>query len=377
MIIGIDGNEANIDSRVGVNQYAFDLLCYIYKELEKSSRHKIIVYLKNPPKRDFPRENNNWVYKIIPGRGLWIITKLMPRLYFDNERPQVFFTPSHYIPPFAPVPCVCSIMDLGYLEFSAQFRKYDFWQLKIWSAWSIMISKKIIAISESTKQDIVRHYPIAGDKVVVTHLGYNKDKYNIQLKINDVRRILVKYNIKKGYKKYVLFLGTLKPSKNVEGLLDAWVNLVSNNKNYTLVIAGKKGWLYNSIFVKIEKLGLKDNVVFTDYILEEEKPFLISGAKVFVLPSFWEGFGLDTVAAMACGVPVVVSNLGSLPEVVGKAGILVDPYSTESIANGINKVLSMNKVEYNKIVRSGLVQARNFSWEKTASQTLKILENTI
>ena len=121
-------------------------------------------------------------------------------------------------------------------------------------------------------------------------------------------------------------------------------------------------------------MGLTKDIIFTDYVPEEDKPGLIKGAKLFVLPSFWEGFGLDVLNAMASGVPVVVSNVASLPEVVGKAGILVDPYNIKSIEGGIRKVLSMSQAQYNTLVEAGIKQAGRFSWEKTARETLQILE---
>lgn len=373
MIVGIDGNEANIEKRVGVNEYAFRLLENLQKlSGEAQNRLKLIVYLKERPLPDLPKETQNFKYKIIPGGGAWVLTKLTPNLFFGRPRPDVFFTPSHYIPPFAPMSRVCSIMDLGYLKFSGQFKKIDFWQLKIWSAISILVSKAIIAISNSTKEDIVRHYPFAKNKIYITPLAYDKEKFNTAIPDSDVRRIRNKYSI---VHDYVLYLGTLKPSKNVEGLIEAFSKLEGQNPDLRLVIAGKKGWMFDTIFKKAENLGIKDKVVFTDFVPEEDKPALIAGAKVFVLPSFWEGFGLDVLNAFGCGVPVVASNVGSLPEVVGNAGILVDPNDTESIAQGISKVLLASKSQYNSLVRKGFVQAARFSWEKTAYETLKILEN--
>ncbi|MFZ5932926.1 MAG: glycosyltransferase family 4 protein [Patescibacteria group bacterium] len=371
MIIGIDGNEANIVSRVGVNQYGFELLSNLRKlQDEWKNKYKIIVYLKNEPLPDMPKESPHFTYQVLKGREAWILQKLTPHLIFGKPKLDIFFSPSHYVPPFSPIPTVCSIMDLGYLEFSGQFKKYDFWQLKFWSAYSIFISKAIIAISNSTKQDIVRHYPFASKKVFVTHLAYDKDRYNLRINSNDVRRVHNKYHIAKDY---ILFLSTLKPSKNIEGLLAAFVMVRATFPNISLVIAGKKGWLYEPIFKKVGALGLTNAVIFTDFIPEKDKAPLIKGAKAFVLPSFWEGFGLDALAALACGVPVVVSDKGSLPEVVGKAGIYVDPSNVDSIARGITKVLSLTNFEYNRLVRKGLTQARKFSWEKTARQTLKIL----
>ncbi len=368
VIIGIDGNEANIERKVGVNQYAFELLKNLSKlQDEWQVKHRLIVYLREKPRQDMPKETKNFKYKIIPGGGMWILTKLMPDLFFSKEKPDVFFSPSHYIPPLAPMPRICAIMDLGYLEFSGQFTKKVFWQLKWWSAISIFISKRIISISNSTKDDIVRHYPSAKGKIYVTPLGYDSNKFNTHISENDVRRVKNKYSI---VTDYILYLGTLKPSKNVEGLLEAF----ARTSDIKLVIAGKKGWMYESIYKKAEKLGLNGKIVFTDYVPETDKPGLIRGAKAFVLPSFWEGFGLDVLSAMASGVPVIVSNVGSLPEVVNDAGILVDPHSPESIAQGIKKVLSMDKSDYNKTIAKGVAQAKKFSWEKTTHATLKIIE---
>jgi glycosyltransferase involved in cell wall biosynthesis len=320
-----------------------------------------------------PKETQNFKYKVIPGGGMWILTRLMPDLFFGTPKPDVFFSPSHYVPLFAPMPRVCSIMDLGYLESSGQFTKIVFWQLKWWSAISIFISKSIIAISNATKADIVRHYPFAKSKTYVTTLGYDKEKFNTAISDEDVRRIKIRYSI---VTDYILFLGTLKPSKNIEGLIEAFAKISPGFPSIKLVLAGKKGWLYDSIFEKVENMGLKGKIVFTDFMPEEDKPTLIKGAKVFILPSFWEGFGLDILSAMACGVPVVASNVGSLPEVMGDAGISVNPKNTDAIAEGIREVLSADKSKYNSLVEKGLRQVRKFSWEKTTRETLKVITNT-
>lgn len=371
MIIGIDGNEANTENRVGINVYGFELLWSLHRLQEQSkTKHSLIVYLKNEPLPDLPKETQNFRYKVIPGGGNWILTKLTPQLFKDRPRPDVFFSPSHYVPLVAPMPRVCSIMDLGYLEFSGQFRKKDFWQLKLWSAISIYVSKAIIAISNSTKTDIVRHYPMAKDKIYVSLLGYDNVKFNTNIQSNDVRRVKNKYSI---VDDYVLYLGTLKPSKNLENLIRAFVGV----NGVKLVIAGKKGWLYESIFQTVKEVGLADWVIFTDFIDEKDKPFLIKGAKVFVLPSFWEGFGLDALNAMAAGVPVVASRVGSIPEVVGDAGILIDPKNVDSIRNGIKKVLSMSESTYNKLSTKVINQAKKFSWDKTAQTTLNALEYAV
>jgi len=238
----------------------------------------------------------------------------------------------------------------------------------------MIVSKYIISISNATKADIVKHYPGMGTKVVVMHLGYDEKRFYRHWKRSErktIQRVKRSYAIGEG--DYVLFLGTLKPSKNVEGLLGAWSKL-KNRANEKLVIAGKKGWLYESVFAKTKELGIGDSVVFTGFVKENDKPALIKGAKIFIIPSYWEGFGLDVLSAMASGVVVISSDRGSLPEVVGKAGLLVDPENTEKIAEAIDKVFSWSVSEYNKRVKKGLEQVKKFSWDKTARETLSILE---
>jgi glycosyltransferase involved in cell wall biosynthesis len=371
MLIGIDGNEANIQNRVGVNTYTFEILWGIARLYSSwSKKHRVIVYLKNPPSSTLPLAKKRFSYKVLPGRGVWIITKLTPYLLFTKEKPNLFFSPHHYTPPISRIPLVCTIHDLGYLKFTGQFTRYDFWQLKYWSAWSIFISKCIISVSNSAREDIVRHYPFASKKTVVVHHGVDSQQFNRSISPHDVRRIKEKYSI---VNDYLLSLGTLKPSKNIEGVLSAFRIIKKDFPKLSLVIAGKKGWLYDSIFEKTKSLGLKD-VIFTDFLPEEDKPVLIKGAKAYVIPSFWEGFGIDAVSAMAVGTPVVASNVGGLPEAYGDAAIVVDPYSVESIAAGVKKVLSMGERQYNMLINKGFTQAAKFSWDKAALETMKVLE---
>ena len=369
ILIGIDGNEANLENRVGVNKYAFEIVWSIYKLLPDNSNLIVWVYLKHEPLFDMPKENAQFKYKILRGGKVWILTKLMPHLFLTKEKPQVFFTPSHYLPPFLPMPAVCSIMDLGYLEFSAQFRKKDYWQLKWWTARSISISKYIMTISNATREDIVRQYPDSRDKVVVTYPGYD-DARASEDEIQDVK---ARYSI---VNDYILYLGTLKPSKNIEGLIEAWGKIVNDFPHIELVIGGKKGWLYETIFKKVAEMGLSHRVLFTDFVPEEDKAALIKGAKAFILPSFWEGFGLDVLTAYALGVPVIAANVGSLPEVVGDAGIMIDPNNTNSIAEAIAKTLNMKRDDYAKMVEKEKEQLKKFSWKKTAEKTLEVLEKT-
>jgi len=367
MIVGIDGNEANIQNRVGVNQYACELLTHLEK-LPEARKHKFIIYLREKPLPHMPKARDGWEYKVLPGGGMWILRMLMPHLWLSKNRPQIFFSPSHYTPPALPMPSVISIMDLGYLNSANQFKKYDFYQLKHWGALSMRNAKRIIAISESTKKDIIKNYSWAKNKVEVTLLAFDKEKFNKEVKKADIEKVKRKYKIKN---EYVLFLSTLKPSKNIEGLIEGFS--LMTHIGLELVIAGKKGWHYESIYEAVKRLGIEDKVIFTDFIDEEDKAPLIAGARVFSLPSFWEGFGIPVLEAMACGTPVVISRAGSLPEVGGTAAVYIDPESPESIAEGLDKAFENHK----NLSRLGLEQAQKFDWSKTASNTLKILEQSV
>jgi len=374
--IAIDGNEANITDRVGVNFYAFEILRGLHKLQDNwKDRLTFIVYLKDEPLQDMPKELvGSWEYRVLSGKGLWILTRLMPWLWLNKDNVSLLFSPSHYTIPFSVVPRVCSIMDLGYLKFTGQFEKKVFWQLKYWSAISVLVSKHIIAISRATKEDIVRQYPFASKKTSVIHLGFDRTKFNTKVPANDVRRIKEKYHI---VDDYVLYLGTLKPSKNIERVIEAFGQIGDKYPNLKLVIAGKKGWLFDEIFKTVNKCGISDKVVFTDYFPDEDKPALLSGAKMLVSPSLFEGFGLHVLEAMACGTPVVVSDICSYPEIVGEAGLMVDPYEVSSIREGLEKILNMTEKQYNDLVAKGISQAGKFSWEDTSLKTLKLLEEQL
>lgn len=377
MVIGIDGSEAQNEKRVGVSEYAYNFIHALYRISNKEKgENKYIIFLKDSNISALPPERDDFIYKIIPGNRFWIFRNLLPSLYKEKNI-DVFFTPTHYLPLFTPIPQVCTIHDLGYLMFSEQFKKYDFWQLKYWTAISLYISKYIISVSETTKKDIVRHYKYSQNKIEVVEHGINHDVFNRDISNNLVRQVKNKYKIRDNY---ILYVGTLKPSKNIEGTIKAFSKFLSNNqiysKDYQLVIAGRKGWLYEKVFETVKNENLEDKVIFTDYISLEDKLALYKGARFLISPSFWEGFGMHVLEAMACGTPVLVSSEGSLPEVAGECGIYVDPYNINDISKGIAKLVMMNKTEYNKLSDSCYKRSLSYSWEKTVKKTLKVLNKS-
>jgi len=382
MIIAIDGNEANITSRVGVNQFAFEVLWGLNKLVGERAEMvdndcRFIVFLQNIPLGDMPPESDYWRYEIFGPKQFWTWTGLVKRLYFGKPKPQLIFSPSHYGPGVSPVPSVISIMDLGFLRYSDQFIKKDYYQLKYWTHWSAKKAKKIIAISNFTKKDIIETYGIAPKKIVVAYPGWQKTKdekkNGNEAKNRTIKVLRSKYRISG---EYIFYLGTIKPSKNIEGLVDALGLARRSNpkslKDLKLVISGKKGWLYETLFLKVRELGLQNNVVFTGYVSDEEAKTLMEGAEAFVMPSFWEGFGIPILEAMALGTPVICSNVGSLPEVAAKAAIFVNPHDISDISQAIVRVVT-DKTMRNNLTKSGKERVRMFSWEKCS----KIILNTL
>lgn len=377
MIIGIDGNEANVSNRVGVGRYAYELLLQLKNQISKikEQRVKCIVYLKDIPRTDLPEGTVEWNYKIVGPKRFWTQIGLPLQLLTASKKPEIFFTPSHYAPRFSSCPTVISIMDLSYIYYPEMFNKHDLYQLVHWTKYSVKNAKKILTISESTKKDIIKHYGKDAEDIIVTYPGYDRDKFKISNDKLQINKVKSKYNINDNY---ILYVGTLQPRKNIVRLIEAFAAIVkdekimSKNAELQLVIGGKKGWLYDQIFESSKKLGVNERIVFTDFIDDDDLPALYNGALMYVLPSLYEGFGIPVVEAMACGCPVVVSHVSSLPEIVGDAGLLVDPTDTEDIAYAIKRLLLEDKLKKD-LVEKGFKQIQKFSWDICGEKTLEVL----
>lgn len=229
---------------------------------------------------------------------------------------------------------------------------------------------KIITVSKSTKKDIVKNFNISPKKITVTLLAADK-KYRL-LSNQIVNKVRKKYKLNFPY---ILYVGTLEPRKNIPNLLKAY-SKIKDKLSHKLVITGKKGWKYKEIFETIDNLKLEKDVLFTGYVPEEDLPALYNGAELFVFPSFYEGFGLPPLEAMQCGCPVITSNTSSLPEVVGNAGIMVDPNNIDELARQMQRVLT-DKKQRQSMIKEGLKQAKKFSWEKCARETLKVYKEVL
>jgi len=360
--IGIDANEANQDIRVGVGQYAYNII----RELEKLDPYNhYYLYLKNPPKSDFPKERKNWTYLVFGPQKLWTKIALPLKLFMQRQPLDFFYTPVHYSPHFSPFKTIPTIHDLGYLDTQEQFTKKDIHQLIHWTKHSLDISHHIMAVSNFTKNELNRIYQIPKDKISVIPNGINT---NIKVNKKTLPKTLKKFKIQKPY---FLYLGTLKPNKNIPLILRSFKDFQQKDNSHQLVIAGKKGWLFDEIFQTVKDLKLQKDVIFTDYISEEEKWQLYSKATASLLPSLYEGFGIPALETMLMGTPIIASNIPPLKEVIEDKGILIDPTSQEQLTKAMHEIKN-NRKKYQKEL---IAQAKKYTWENSAKKLIEVFSS--
>jgi glycosyltransferase involved in cell wall biosynthesis len=233
--------------------------------------------------------------------------------------------------------------------------------LRLFAHLSVRRARRILAVSESTKRDLIQCYSLSPDKVDVVYNGV--DPAFRPLPSDKIAPFRTEANLPE---RFMLFVGTLEPRKNVIGLLEAYARLPKGRP--PLMLVGGKGWLYDEIFARVEALELTREVHFVGYVAAETLPLWYNAADLFVYPSLYEGFGLPALEAMACGTPVITSTASSLPEVVGDAARLVDPGDTDGLAATMAQLLG-SREQREQMRVAGLARANKFSWEKTAVQT--------
>jgi len=259
-------------------------------------------------------------------------------------------------------PFVVTVHDLSFLFFPHSFRSLRRSYLRVFARMSVRRARRVIAVSESTKRDLVEIYDISPAKIDVVYNGV--DARFQPLPADQAAAFRQQQGLPD---RFILFVGTLEPRKNIVSLIDAYARLPKERP--PLVLVGGKGWFYDEIFGRVEALGLTGEVRFAGFVPAEDLPLWYNAADLFVYPSLYEGFGLPPLEAMACGTAVITSTASSLPEVVGQAGQLVDPTDTEALAAAMAQVLGSRELQQ-EMETAGLAQAAGFSWEETARKTV-------
>lgn len=384
--IAIDGNEANITNRVGSNVYAFEIIKAIEKITKEDSTVSVTVLLRNKPIAALPKERDGWKYQVVGPSPYWTQWALPIHLFLNQRKYDVLYTPSHYAPRLSAVPYVSSVMDLAFLKFPDQFHTNDYLQLKHWTKYSVAHAKKVIVISEATKADVIDVYKKNADDVVIAYPAVSQPNNNSQ---SQPTEFIKKHHLKEPY---FLFVGTLQPRKNIVSLVEAYELLCrkissSQTKKKTsfnkkgsvalpqLVLAGKVGWLAEGTLDRIKQSPFFDYIIMPGFVSSQEKTYLYQHASASVLIGLYEGFGIPALESIKYGCVPVVSNSSSLPEVVGEAGVLVDPLNTKNISYGLEKTLFMTAKQKALFRRKGREQLKKFSWEKSADIVLSTLQS--
>ena len=285
----------------------------------------------------------------------------------------LFHATDNLLPRLARVKSVFTLYDLAFRFYPETISAPNRWFLTIMMGRFLRSADMVIAISENTRQGAVRLYGISESKIQVVRGGVSARFHPADPEaIDDVKR---RYDLPKSH---ILFVGTIEPRKNLISLLEAFAALreQSNDRDSAaggskLVIVGKKGWGYNDFFRRLRELGLEGEVLFPGFVPDKDLPAVYSAADLFVFPSLYEGFGLPVLEAMACGTPVVCSNTSSLPEVAGDAALLVDPYDVRGLKDALARLLADPSLR-GGLVDRGLRRVTQFTWQKTAEQTLAV-----
>ena len=371
--IGIDASRALVTRRTGTEHYSAQLLRAL-SELPEAQERRFVLYTNSSLAKaqegldfDLPP---SWRIRAIPFPRVWTHARLS--LEMATRPPGVLFVPSHVVPLWHPRRTVVTVHDLGYLYYPQAHTRLSRLYLHLSTIFSVRAARRVIAISRATRHDLISRYRVPARKIRVVYHGRDLSYAPIEDEAK-VAEAAGRYGVSRPY---CLHVGTLQPRKNLGLLVEAWDLLRAKvEQPPQLLLAGKRGWLYESLFAVVEGKRLGDLVKFADYVEQDDLPALYSGALAFTFPSLYEGFGLPPLEAMSCGTPVIASNASSLPEVVGDAGLLLDPHDPTAWADAAQHVIEDEGLR-RELSRKGLQRAEQFTWGRCARETLEVLRKT-
>lgn len=369
MLIGIDASRAVKKQKTGTEYYSQQVIFGLAK-IDKKNQY--ILYAAEPPEASDPLSDlpRNFRWKIMPFPRFWSQIRLSWEFIFGREKLDIIFEPAHTIPIFHPKKIAVTIHDLGFKYFPELYTPFERKYHNFSMDFSAKHAAHIITPSEFSKKDIIKIYKIPPEKITVIYHGYNKELYWPVGKNEKISAEISKL------KPYIFFIGRIEEKKNILGML-ATYELLQREKGivHKLVLAGRPGWGYDKIKEKINSLPreIRQDIVELGYTPEDKVAEYMRNADIFFFPSFFEGFGMPVIEAMASGAPVVASNVASLPEIVGEAGILVNPRNPAEMATALRRLIQ-NKKSREKLVAKGLARARDFDWQKSAKEHLAVFE---
>jgi glycosyltransferase involved in cell wall biosynthesis len=366
--IGIDAHS--VGTKLGGNEsYAVNLIEALAR-IDSINHYTIYVTTSEARDRFSNRWSNFKVRSTLPHTPLIRIPLTLSAEL--RKHPVDVLHVQFTAPPFCPCPVVVSIHDLSFEHLPQTFKRRSRTQLRLTVRHSARRAARILSLSEHTRFDIMKTYGIESDRIAAIPLAA-PDHFCTVIDKRELQRVRHNYGIDRDY---ILSVGSIQPRKNLARLVKAYATLRgegSPDKLPKLVLVGKCAWLYDETLRTLDELGVRDSVILTGYVPESDLPALYSSALCFVYPSYFEGFGLPPLEAMKCGTPVIVGNRTSLPEVVGDAGLMVDPFDVDAIAGAIRKLMNDSTLRAT-LSQKGQERASAFTWRDTARQTLRIYQ---
>ncbi len=356
MIIGIDGSRAFLPERTGIEEYSYQVIRHLRETL---LQEPVFLYVRSGQQVPFELPHN-WTVKELCAPRLWTQVRLsLEMLFFPVD---ALFIPAHTAPLIHPKKTIVTIHGLEYEFCPKAYSFLERWYMRLSIRFSCRAASTLIAVSENTKSDLMKLYGVPESKIQVVYEGYE-----------DQSTVSNEQPTKKQEKPYLLFIGRLEERKNVVRIIEAFEILKEQHRiPHQLILAGKPGYGYGRIKYQISNIKYRDEVVELGYVSEEEKWALLRGADVFIFPSLYEGFGIPVLEAQSSRVPVITSDISSLPEVGGEGVVTVNPLSPEDIAEGIQKVLSDEEWR-GDIIKRATHNVSRFSWIRCAKEIEKLL----
>lgn len=367
MTITIDLRSLQKGIRSGVETYAYNVVLELLKQDSKNNYRLFYNSFGQVNTSDLQFVNVKNIKRNFPNKLLAFSSQFgwpsLQNLMGDSD---IYWMPNlNHVSPKVSEKLALTVHDIS---FFTRPEFYDF-RRSVWHKTAnfekmIRRAKVILAASEYTKADLIHNFSIPAGKICVTYEGVNRDAYKPDLEEMRLRQIRNIYELPGNF---VLYLGTLEPRKNVAGLIKAFDGM---RTDASLVLAGRPGWKYDEIYQAINKSKKKSRIKLLGFVEEADKPYLLKLARVFAFPSFYEGFGLPILEAMAVGTPVLTSSISSMSEIAGTAALLVNPSNIEEMSLALDQLLEEEKIRAS-LIEKGLSKVTEFSWKKTAGLTLE------
>ena len=372
MVIGIDASRANRPNKTGTEWYSYHLI----RQLAAiDRRNRYILYSDKPLEAgltELCQQYSNVESKVLkwPFSRLWTLGRLT--LEMIVQPPDVLFVPAHVLPLLSRAKLVTTVHDVGFMALPSLYGRNTARYLRWSTEWALANAQRLIAISEFTKQEIQHYFSADLSKIAVVYNGYDSGIYQPEGKSSHDEGILADYNIEQPY---LLYIGRLESKKNMVGLLNGFRQYCQDQprSRLKLVLAGKRSADFAQVSNLLSDPILAKRCLELGWTPETALPSLLRQAQAFVFPSWYEGFGLPILEAMATGTPVLSSNAGSLPEVGGEAALYFDPADPADLAAKI-ALISQDSDWRQRLIEAGLKRVADFNWTKTAQETLKVLE---